>query len=359
MNEDLSKALLDRLMFVLMKEETPNLDALKSRFTIILNDYKVEPKEEALVVWTEGKNEYLIKRFLLAKATAGCAKRTLEEYEKGLNRILGAIGKDADTITAIDLQVYFARLAQRLTPAGAKNYYLTLSSFLTWMHNEDLIQKNPIKRVEPPKLRKQKKPAFTEMEVERLRDACVNYRERAIIETLLSTGCRAAELSSIKMSDIEGARIDILGKGEKHRNVFLNAKAQVAITNYLEERSDCNPYLFPKMNPNMRSRENFGKMKMRSTKGDWYKNPEAVDPLEHMGDSNTLNNVLHSIANRAGVANVHAHRFRRTCATMALRRGMPIEQVSRMLGHENIGTTQIYLDLDDKTLEMDHEKYVV
>ena len=267
------------------------------------------------------------------------------------------IGKDADTLTATDLQIYFAKLMQRMTPAGVRHYWLTMSSFMTWMHNEELITKNPMKRVESPKVRKQKKYAFTDMDVEKLRNACECERERAIIEILLSTGCRASEIAGIKLEDIDGKAIDVLGKGMKHRTVYLNAKAQLALERYLQERSDCNPYLFPAMNPSARDKDHFGKM--RGTKNEWYKDPAFVDPLNHMGDSNTLNNILHSIAKRAGVEDVHAHRFRRTCATFALRRGMPIEQVSKMLGHENIGTTQVYLDLDDKQLERDHEKYVV
>lgn len=357
MDENLSAAMLDRMLYVLMEKEVPDLGVIKSRFAMILNDYKVEPKETALTVYTEGKNEYYMKRFLLAKATAGCTKRTLELYAQNLRLSFGEIGKDADTITGYDLQIYMARLMQRMTPEGAKNKYLTLSSFFTWAQNEELILKNPIKKVEPPKLRKKKKPAFTDMDIELLRNACRNSREKAIIETLLSTGCRVSELVSIRIDDINDNAIMILGKGQKYRTVYLNAKAQVAISRFLAERTDSNPYLFPKASETLRDSEHFGGLQGR--KDTWYKDPQYVDPLEHMDSSSSVNGVLKSIAKRAGVDNCHAHRFRRTCATFALRRGMPVEQVSKMLGHENIGTTQVYLDLTERDLELAHEKYVV
>lgn len=356
MDENLSSAMLDRLMYVLMEKDVPGLGEIKSRYAMILNDYKIEPKETALTVYTEGKNEHYMKRFLLAKATAGCTKRTLGLYAQNLRLSFAEIGKDADTITGYDLQIYMARLMQRMTPEGAKNKYLTLSSFFTWAQNEELILKNPIKKVEPPKLRKKKKPAFTDMDIELLRNACLTNREKAIIETLLSTGCRASELVSIRIADIEGAAVEILGKGQKYRTVYLNAKALVAIKNYLAERKDCNPYLFPKAAEKIRDREHFPSIRSLRT---WYMEPELVDPCDRMDSSSSLNGVLHSIAKRAGVENCHAHRFRRTCATFALRRGMPVEQVSKMLGHENIGTTQVYLDLTERDLELAHEKYVV
>lgn len=356
MYEDMSSDLMDRLLYILMEKEVPDLSVIKSRFAMILNDYAIEPKETALTVYTEGKNEYYMKRFLLAKATAGLTKRTLELYARNLQLSFGEIGKDADTITGYDLQIYMAKLMQRMTPEGAKNKYLTLSSFFTWAQNEELILKNPIKKVEPPKLRKKKKPAFTDMDIELLRNACRTNREKAIIETLLSTGCRASELVSIKISDIDGNAVEILGKGQKYRTVYLNAKALVAIKSYLAERKDENPFLFPRAADRLRETAQFSKMRGRK---DWYTDPGLIDPLEHMDSSSSLNGVLKSIAKRAGVDNCHAHRFRRTCATFALRRGMPVEQVSKMLGHESIGTTQVYLDLTERDLELAHEKYVV
>lgn len=357
MDEDLSAAMLDRLMFVLMKHEIPALQELRGQFTVILNDYRIEPKEQAMVVYTEGKNEYYLKRFLLAKAVAGCTKRTLEQYNNNLRRAFAAIGKDADTVTAIDIQAYSAQqLSRGISPATVKNRWLSLSSFYGWCQKEELIIKNPMNKVDSIKVRKQKKLAFSEMEVELLRNGCKNNREKAIVETLFSTGCRVSELVTIKIGDIDGSAVDVLGKGEKHRNVYLNAKAQVAIQTYLTERRDTNPYLFPRMDDTARAPENFSKMRIKGP--GWYKHPEMVDMTDH-ASSSTIEVIIRDLGKRTGVPNAHPHRFRRTCATLALRRGMPLEQVSKMLGHEQLSTTQIYLDLSEKELERAHEKYVV
>lgn len=354
MSEDLRTSALERLLFVLMQRDVPNLPEIKNRFQIILDDYKVEPKETALVVYTEGKNEYYIKRFLLGKAVAGCTKQTLKQYDRELRRVFRDIGKDAEKITALDIQLYLAEKMQRLSPVSVDNTRRFLSTFYGWCQREELILKNPMSRVENIKLKKQKKPAFSEIEVEKLRGACRNMREKAVVETLLSTGCRASELVQIRICDLKGRTIDVLGKGEKRRFVYLNAKAVFAISAYLEERKDDNPFLFPKMDAGVRS-----DMAMFKNAGaEWYKNPELVSCMGHM-DKSSLEYMMRKLGNRAGVEKTHPHRFRRTCATFALRRGMPIEQVSKMLGHEQLDTTQIYLDLTESELAYAHSKYVV
>ncbi len=353
---ELENDLLNRLMFVLMKQNIPDLDGIRNKFVVILSDYRIEPKEEALVVWTEGKNEYYLKRFILAKAVAGCTKRTLKEYQAALTRTFNDIGKDVDTITSADIQVFFARqLRKGLKNSTVDNYWRDLSSFFGWMHREELIPKNPMNRVDSIKVRTEKKHAFTELEVEQIRNGCRDNRERAIIEMLFSTGCRVTELITIKIADIDGNVIDVLGKGEKHRNVYLNAKALVALQNYLDERADSNPWLFPRRGGEALKRKGRSVAK---TQIGWYKDPELVDGSLHCPDS-TIESLVRELGRRIGVENVHPHRFRRTCATMALRRGMPIEQVSKMLGHEQLTTTQIYLDLSEEELAQAHSKYVV
>lgn len=354
--EELSNTLLDRLMYVLMSNDVPDLPGIKARFVAIMADYQINPKETAMVVYTEGKNEYFIKRFLLAKAVAGCTKQTIKQYDDDLHRTFREIGKDADTITALDIQMYLAQQMQRVSASTADNSRRYLSSFYGWCQREELIPKNPMSRVDPIKTRKQKKSSFSEMDVELIRNACRNNRERAIVETLLSTGCRVSELVTIRQDDLNGNSVDVLGKGEKHRNVYLNAKALLAIQSYTAERTDKNPYLFPKMLDEARSPERFGRF--RKNGGDWYKNPDMVDCSGH-ADTGTIESIIRKLGKTAGVENCHPHRFRRTCATFALRRGMPIEQVSKLLGHEQLSTTQIYLDLSEEELQQAHRKYVV
>jgi site-specific recombinase XerD len=239
------------------------------------------------------------------------------------------------------------------TNTTANNERRNISAFFSWCALEELIVRNPVAKTVPIKERKEKKKAFTETEIEKIRMACKTNRERAIVEMLLSTACRATEIVSVKKEDIEGNKIKVLGKGNKIRYVFLNARAAIAMELYLKERKDSNPYVFPAM-----KRIGDINREHKCKQGEAYmiaKNIEA----EGCMDIGTLRTIVHNIGVRAGDIHAHPHKFRRTAATMALKHGMPVEQVSRMLGHEQLTTTQIYLDLSDEMLEQAHKRYVI
>ena len=354
-DKTLSETLRDRLLMWASKYNIDLGDAQRS-LALILSDYEIHPKETALAVFTEGKNEIYLKKFILGKAIAGCSKRTLEQYKACIARFLDAIGKDADTITSEDIQLYFADLLMKGdSKCHVDNIRRYLSSFYAYLMREEFVTKNPILKVDKIKFHSEKETAFDNYEIEKMRNTCQNEREKAILEILLSTGCRATEACSIKISDIDDEQITVFGKGGKYRTVYLNAKCIVALQAYLAERKDCNPYLFPRAKQAKDDPVLMGKY--RHFKGDWYKYPEFVDKSEPM-NKETINICVKRIAKRAGVEGAHTHRFRRTCATMALRRGMPIELVSKMLGHEDLKTTQIYLDLREEDLKNAHEKFV-
>lgn len=185
-------------------------------------------------------------------------------------------------------------------------------------------------KIEKPKKRKHKKKAFTPTEVEKLRDACDSLRDRALLEVMLSTWCRVAEIHRMDIADINGDAITVTGKGEKERIVYLNPKAMLAVEKYIESRTDNDPALFV------------------SEKGSHYR--LAISGLEI---------AVRKLGKRAGVANTHPHRFRRTGATLALKAGMRIEAVSHLIGHESIETTQIYLDINEQEMKQAHDKYVI
>lgn len=272
-------------------------------------------------------------------------------YETSIRKVLTEIGKDADTITGDDINLWIAQeLLAGKTKVSTDNYRRAISSFFDWLTKNDFIQKNPMNKVEVIKPEKKEKKAFTEIECARIRNACRNAREKAIVEMLFSTGCRVSELISIKTDDIHDGKVDILGKGAKWRTVFLNAEAQIAIESYMAERSDGNEYLF--------AGGKFKNPQVRERKSTWYRYKECVDEKEHLTDG-TVESMIRKIGKRAGVKNTHPHRFRRTCATFALKRGMGVELVSKMLGHANIQTTQIYLDIGEEELENAHKKFVV
>lgn len=334
----------------------PDIVDAKNALYIIMDKYEIMSRCTEVAELHEDRNEYLLKTFIVAKSVKGCTARTIQFYTMTIKQILCFIGKTVDDITADDIRYYMAIRQRRdkVSNVTIGNEIRSLSSFFNWLHAEEIIKRNPMARVERIKKEKTKKEALTEMEIERLRLAARDTRERVIIEILLSTGCRVTELVNILILDIDGNRILVHGKGQKDRYVYLNAKAGLALELYLSERQDKNPYLLPRRVP-LAELKKFGERK--SEMHNWWKNPDNI--TEGHADCGTIEEITRSIAKRAGVERANPHKFRRTCATFALRRGMPIEQVSKMLGHQDISTTQIYLDLAEDELMQAHRKYVV
>lgn len=331
---------------------------IKAQICIILSDYDVVKKTTELAIPNEDRNNHFIAMFIASKAAGGRTEKTLHTYKTYLLKIFDAISKDADQITSDDIKLYLAKKLRidKCSKVSVDNERRTLSSFYGWMAKNEHIEKNPMDKVEVMKYQKPKKHAFTDIEVELLRGACKSERETMVVEVLLSTWCRVSELVSIQIDEIHGDKITVHGKGEKDRTVFLNAKAQIAIKNYLEKRKDNNPYLLP------RSSEAgnvvvFTKGQRRANSCKWYENPDLIDEKEPCGKG-TIESMVRRIGKNAGVKNVHPHRFRRTGATFALKAGMPFMTVSKLLGHANIAVTQVYLDINDEDLENEHGKYV-
>lgn len=329
-----------------------NVEDLAERLYILLKDVSISRAETALAVRSDDLNERLLKSFLAAKMVKGCTQRTIEAYGKILRQILKKIGKSCCDISTNDIRVYSAiRITQDgIAKVTANTELRYLRTFFAWLSSEEIIAKNPMLKVESIKAPKTKKKAFSDLECEKLRNACVNPMEKAIIEVLLSTGCRVSELCGMKIEEINGGEIIVHGKGDKDRITYLNAKAELALKQYLLQRKDSNPYIFP-------AGKNATLNRLVKHNKEWFKDPSLVGV--GMRDKSGIEQAVRKIGRRAGVENTHPHRFRRTCATLALRRGMPIELVSKMLGHEQLTTTQIYLDLTDEELASAHRRYVV
>ncbi|MFW5676321.1 MAG: tyrosine-type recombinase/integrase [Acetivibrio ethanolgignens] len=353
--------IVEKVLFGLMRNGFPQeqLETVQNTLIITLINYTVTKETTELAVYEGDINENMLKKFLISKRVGGRTDRTLQYYGNTLKFFFKKMQKSCLEITSDDIRLYLAVRETRdgVTKTTLNNELHVIRSFYAFMTAEEIIQRNPTLRIDKIKHSTKKENAFTEIEVEKIRNECINGREKALVELLFSTGCRIFEAASIKLSDLKGTSVEILGKGSKYRTVYLNAKAQLAIQQYLEERNDDNPYLFAK------STLDIGKGRhMRGVphdkQGEWYKFPDYVDAKEPAGRDN-LGTCIRKIGKRAGVENTHPHRFRRTCATFALRRGMPIEQVSKMLGHESIETTQIYLDLREEDLKNAHAKYVV
>ena len=335
--------------------EALNQDDIKPLIIGLMAGYEITKKETGLIVYDGGQTEYLIKRFLVAKKVKGCTDKTCRLYAQNLRRAYAFIGKDPLQCDHTDIQGFIASLILRGCGKDyQQNNIRTLSSFYGWLTREELISKNIMLKIDPIKNKPKHKKAFTEMDVEMIRMACQTKRETALIEVLLSTGCRVHEVATIRRDQCQGEEMTIVGKGEKERTVYLNAKARLAIQAYLNERRDSNPYLFP-------ASANVGRQANQppALKGmkNWYTYPEQVSESDH-SDNSVIEAIIRTIGKRANVKQCHPHRFRRTCATMALRRGMDVTLVQKMLGHESLATTQRYLDIAEEDLKTAHKRYV-
>lgn len=354
---DARQSLVEDICMILISNNIMSED-VKNDIVMTLDRYEIQTRTTDVALLQQDRNDYLIKKFLIAKTVKGCTQRTIEFYRNQLNFTFRMIGKTIDDIEADDIRYYLALRQRRdhVTCITADNELRALKTFYQYLSAEEIITRNPLLKVERIKGRKQKKEALTDLEIERLRLAADGERESMIIEVLLSTGCRVSELANIRLDDIDGNKVLVHGKGEKDRTVYLNAKAQVAIECYMNCREDNNPYLLAGGTYMMisKSKKGISKKDYKS----WWKDKQYVTEDTHLNNG-TIEMITRNMAKRAGVGKANPHKFRRTCATLALRRGMPIEQVSKMLGHENISTTQIYLDLTDEELEQYHKKYVV
>lgn len=324
---------------------------IEAAATIVLNRYKMEKEETALSTQFAESNERYIKTFLAIKMVKGLSERTMKYYQEELFNILQAIDKPVPQIVSNDIRVYLAtrKMQSRVSNATLDNELRVLRTFFQTLSANEIIDRDPTKSIDRVKCEKKVKEAFTEIEVEKIRQAAadglsgwdesIRLRNVALIEVLLSTGARISEVAGIRISQIKGDTAIVLGKGNKERTVYFNARAQLAIENYLKVRTDNFDWLFP-----------GGKIDIGK---------KTVILEDRHTTSGGLESIVKSIGKRAGVENVHPHRFRRTAATFALRRGMPIEQVAKMLGHEQISTTQIYAKVLDEDVKRNHEKFLV
>ena len=353
---------MDEIVMLLMAYGI-DVDSLRSRLIIILDKYDVESRCTEVAVIDEDNITKYIRLFLINKRVSGRTERTLQHYKNELTRFFGEVQKSPTDITADDIKLYLATKEVRDSASKTyqKNMLRVISSFYQWMTKEEHIIKNPMNKVDEIKVPKIKKDAFTENQIEQLRFSIGDdVRLMCMFELLLSTWCRVSELAQIKISDISEDKEAVLvhGKGSKDRICYINARAKIYLQKYLNERNDDNEYLFPNCRIGINSNEVFSVecKKAKLKQKDWWKSKELVGS-GHI-DKSVIEMAIRKLGKKANVEKTHPHRFRRTGATFALRRGMPIEQVSKLLGHESIETTQIYLDISEQEIAQAHRKFV-
>ena len=298
--------------------------------------YDIRQKELSLMVYNDELPE-LVKTYIVCKKIEGLEDRTLETYTRMLRIFFRTFRKPAEQIDANDIRLF---LYQYQRERGCCNrsldkYRSYISSFFSWAMDEGYIQRNPMRTIQPIKYEKKPRQNLSQLELEYLRTGCVSVRDRAIIEFLYSTGCRVAEISGAKKSDVNWntRAVHLFGKGRKHRESYLNAKAEVSLLAYLSTRTDDCEYLFVSQRKPYRGLQT-----------------EALEKI--------VRNISNRSAEKTG-KHVTPHVLRHTTATVALQNGMPIEDISTLLGHESIDTTLIYAHTSMDTVRAGHQKYVV
>lgn len=309
-----------------------------------LGQYDLTLKPHEVVVYDQGDGD-MVKRFFIAKATEGLSDNSLRTYKDVLARTFNLIGKHIKDITTDDIRLLLAQMRLKGDSATYQNLVRrTLNTFFGWLAKEDFIQSNPMLRIacirEPKKL---KKP-FSEDELERLRFNAGSLRNQCIVEFLYSTGCRISEMLNLNREDVNliDNEVMVLGKGKKYRMAYFSPRCKALLQTYLNTRKDDNKALFV---------TDYSDWKGNA---DWLKGKDGLR-IESSG----VRVMLKNIGKKADVSDVHPHRFRRTAATLALKRGMKITDVQKLLGHTDIKTTTIYAISTDEEVKREHEKYLV
>ena len=309
------------------------LDYLENVLVEEFRDVQIKKESTELTEYNDSLKK-LKDTFLATLIVENKSNRTIEQYNLHLTQFVDYFtGKEAKDIDATDIRgfLYAYKQSRGISNLSLNNKRSAISSFFSWLADEEYIDKDPTRKIKKIKVTKKKKKAFTADEMERMRIACKDIRDRALIEMLASTGCRVSELSSIKLNDIDFIRkkVRIIGKGDKERMVYFDARTKLHLKNYLESRTDSENALFVSLKAPYR-RMQIGGIELR---------------LREMGK-------------RLNIDKVHPHKFRRTLATVAIDKGMPIEQLQKLLGHQRIDTTLQYAMVKQSNVKIAHRKYI-
>lgn len=312
------------------KFDTEDLQFIREAATKVLAEYEVSKKSTAVII-RDDKNERIIKRYAACLSVDGKSKKTISLYVRRLQVFSDFIGKPFDEVGTYDVRFYLATLKEKgVSNRTLENYRSYLSSFYQWMTREDFIPKNPCEKIQPIKYKDEVKHPFNETELDALRGACKNERERAMVEVLISSGIRVEELSNINIFDVDLNRLSVHvreGKGSKERVTYITEVCAMHLRKYLASRRDTSQALFVSL-----------------------RKKEQITP-------SGIRMILHNLGKKAGVDNVHPHRFRRTFATNLAKRGMDIQTIAKLMGHSNIQTTMVYVSMNESKIVEEYRKH--
>lgn len=329
MKRTVIQIVVDEMSNVLSKGQ---LDLLEDTLTQAFACYEViaSASEEERQVKA---NAELLQAFLSAKKIEGCSDKTIDYYQSTIETLFSTVRKPIRDISTNDIRCYLSNYQEqrKVGRVTIDNMRRIFSSFFAWLEDEDYIVKSPVRRIHRVRTESLVKEVLTDENMEVLRDSCQEIRDIAMIDLLASTGMRVGELVNLNREDIDfhERQCVVFGKGNKEREVYFNARTKIHLQNYLNSRTDENPALFVSLSkPHSRLTINGVEVRLRL------------------------------LGRRVNIVKVHPHKFRRTLATMAIDKGMPIEQVQRLLGHVKIDTTLHYAMVNQNNVKMAHRKYI-
>ena len=329
MKETIIQTVLDGMRAVLTENQ---LDLLTDVTRKALSECEITPKatEEEQ---RNKENVELLGAFISSKKVEGCSDKTIHYYKSSIEKLIATVKKNVCDIATNDIRCYLADQQEQrgLSKVTIDNLRRIYSSFFSWLEDEDYITKSPVRRIHKVRTDALVKEVLTDENIEVLRDSCHELRDIAMIDLLLSTGMRVGELVKINRDDIDfqERQCVVFGKGNKEREVYFNARTKIHLKKYLEQRTDTNPALFVSLHE-PHTRLTISGVEVR----------------------------LRQLGKRVNLNKVHPHKFRRTLATMAIDKGMPIEQVQKMLGHVKIDTTLHYAMVNQTNVKIAHRKFL-
>lgn len=295
--------------------------------------YEIQRSDSTSGEDVDAENARLTNAFLSAKRIEGCSEKSLSYYRKTIETMSEKIGKGITHITTNDLRSYLTdyQTERKSSKVTIDNIRRILSSFFSWLEDEDYILKSPVRRIHKVKTSVIIKETYTDEALETMRDHCDSLRDLALIDMLASTGMRVGELVLLNRDDInfEERECVVFGKGSKERMVYFDARTKIHLQNYLAQRTDSNNALFVSLKA----------------------------PYERL-QIGGVESRLRELGKRLSLPRVHPHKFRRTLATMAIDKGMPVEQLQRLLGHQRIDTTLQYAMVKQSNVKIAHRKYI-
>ena len=326
MKENLIKDIVQSMLPYLNNEQMEKLQSVLY-YTIAKYEVIVDKQQE------NNLERNYVELFLTAKRIEGCSEKSLKYYKSTIDRAISIVGKGVRQIETDDIRCYLIKYQEKnkSSKITIDNVRRILSSFFSWLEEEDYILKSPVRRIHKIRAGTTIKETYSDEAMELLRDNCTELRDLAIIDMLSSTGIRVGEMVSLNRNDIDFSEREciVFGKGNKERIVYFDARTKIHLQNYLRSRTDDNLALFVSLTA-PHERLQIGGVESR----------------------------LRKLGKQLGLIKVHPHKFRRTLATMAIDKGMPIEQLQHLLGHRKIDTTLQYAMVKQNNVKLAHRKYI-